>query len=409
MRYSLYDVDSSNARGAGALNAPSASSGLDNQDQTVAFSNTLTLSPRTVNETRAQFAYGDLLALPTDPIGPAVSIAGVASFGTLSSSPTGRLNKMYQVVNNLSHQAGAHALRVGVDFLYNDDRDYVSAVGPRRLHVLVAREFPQPAPTTTPASPRRLARRSSRRRTPTSAFTRRTSGERRSNLTLNLGVRYDLQFLETITTDTNNVSPRIGLRLDAVCLAEHHRARQRRVCSTTVCRCGRLRTRILSAGNTTDLANLRQIGVSLSPTQAGAPVFPNILGSVVPTVTLVNLTTMNPDMQNAYSTQASVEVERQLGERNTVSVGYQYVRGSDLIISINQNVPSCVASGTNNGCRPNSDYANNSQYSPVAESNYHGLHVSSHPAASRVGLLSRQLHAVEVDEQRRRELLQLAN
>ena len=28
---------------------------------------------------------------------------------------------MYQVVNNLSHQAGAHALRVGVDFLYNDD------------------------------------------------------------------------------------------------------------------------------------------------------------------------------------------------------------------------------------------------------------------------------------------------
>ena len=28
---------------------------------------------------------------------------------------------MFQVVNNLSHQAGAHALRVGVDFLYNDD------------------------------------------------------------------------------------------------------------------------------------------------------------------------------------------------------------------------------------------------------------------------------------------------
>jgi hypothetical protein len=38
VRYSLYDVTSSNARGAGALSAPSASSGLDNQDQTVAFS-----------------------------------------------------------------------------------------------------------------------------------------------------------------------------------------------------------------------------------------------------------------------------------------------------------------------------------------------------------------------------------
>ena len=133
---------------------------------------------------------------------------------------------------------------------------------------------------------------------------------------------------------------------------------------------------LLSAGNTTDLANLRQIGVSLSPTQAGAPVFPNILPGVVPTVTLVNLTTMQADMKNAYSQQASVEIERQIGDRNTVSVGYQYVRGRDLIMAVNQNVPSCVASGTNNGCRPNPDYANNNQYSPVAASNYHGLHVS---------------------------------
>jgi hypothetical protein len=43
---------------------------------------------------------------------------------------------------------------------------------------------------------------------------------------------------------------------------------------------------------------------------------------------------------------------------------------------VNQNVPSCVASGTNNGCRPNPSYANNSQYSSVADSSYHGLHLS---------------------------------
>ena len=56
---------------------------------------------------------------------------------------------------------------------------------------------------------------------------------------------------------------------------------------------------LLSAGNTTDLTNLRQIGVSLSPTQAGAPVFPNILNAVVPSVTLPNLTTMDRNLQNA--------------------------------------------------------------------------------------------------------------
>ena len=31
-----------------------------------------------------------------------------------------------------------------------------------------------------------------------------------SSLTLNAGLRYDLQFLETVDTDSNNVSPRLG-------------------------------------------------------------------------------------------------------------------------------------------------------------------------------------------------------
>src|SRR5207248_7138379 len=116
--------------------------------------------------------------------------------------------------------------------------------------------------------------------------------------------------------------------------------------------------------------------ISLSPTQAGAPVFPNILAAPIASVTLANLTTMNPEMQNAYSRQAAVEVEQRIGERTTVSAGYQYVRGANLIVSVNQNVPSCVASGTNNGCRPVATYANNSQYSPFASSTYHGLHLS---------------------------------
>jgi hypothetical protein len=93
-------------------------------------------------------------------------------------------------------------------------------------------------------------------------------------------------------------------------------------------------------------------------------------------VTLPNLTTMDRQMQNARSTQASVEIEHQLGERTTVSAGYVFLKGSDLIISINQNVPTCVASGTNNGCRPNAAYGNNSRYSSEARSRYHGLHVS---------------------------------
>jgi hypothetical protein len=142
---------------------------------------------------------------------------------------------------------------------------------------------------------------------------------------------------------------------------------------------------LLSAANTTDLDQLRQTSVTLSPTQTGAPSFPNILNAVVPSVTLPSLTTMDRHLQNAYSRQASVEVEHQIGDRSTVSVGYQYLRGVGLLMSVNQNVPRCAAFGTNNGCRPNPNYANNSQYSAVGDSNYHGLHVSFMQRPSRWG------------------------
>jgi hypothetical protein len=90
----------------------------------------------------------------------------------------------------------------------------------------------------------------------------------------------------------------------------------------------------------------------------------------------VDFTTMNANLQNGNSKQASVEMERSLGAGRTVSLGYQYMRGDALLMQVNQNVPTCVAAGTNNGCRPNAAYRNNNQYSSAGESNYHGLHAS---------------------------------
>ena len=381
IRYSLYDVAAENSRGAGGLNAPSASSRLDNLDQTIALSNTLTLSPRTVLETRAQFADSDLQAPATDQIGPAVSIAGVASFGTSSSSPTRRVNRLYQVVNNLSHQAGAHAVRAGVDFLYNDDR--ITFPRARRgsytfssLANFLAGVYNNGGFTQT------FGASEVSQTNPNLGVYLQDEWKLTPRITLNLGLRYDLQFLETINTDTNNVSPRVGVAWSPF---DSRRTLIRGSAGLFFDRVPlrALANALLSAGNTTDLGNLRQIGVSLSPTQVGAPSFPNVLSDVVRSVTPVNLTTMDRNLQSAYSRQASVEVEQQLGARATIGVGYQYLRGLNLLMSINQNVPTCVASGTNNGCRPNPNYANNSQYSAAGESNYHGLHVSfaQRPAA----------------------------
>jgi len=91
---------------------------------------------------------------------------------------------------------------------------------------------------------------------------------------------------------------------------------------------------------------------------------------------LFNFSTMNPNMKNAYAEQGSFEIEQQVGKIGSLSVGYQHLRGLHLIISVNQNVPSCTAVGTNNGCRPNPNYGNDSQYSSLADSHYDGLHLS---------------------------------
>jgi len=374
VRYSLYDVNARNSRGAGALSAPTASSDLDNKDQTVAVSNTVTLSPRTVNETRGQFTYSDLKAPPSDLIGPAVSISGVASFGTSSGSPTGRVNRLYEIVDNLSYQAGAHALRVGTDFLYNSSRiTYPRSIrgsyGFSSLNNFLSGLYNNSGFTQT------FGNSVISQNNPNIGFYAQDEWKVNRSLTVNAGMRYDLQFLEAISADRNNFSPRIGFAWSPF------NSRRTVVRGSYGLFYDRVPLRalanaLLSAGNTTDLANLSQTSLSLSPTQAGAPVFPNILSAPVPAVTLVNLTTMNRQMQNAYSQQTSLEIEQQIGERGTLSVGYQNLRGLHLIISVNQNVPTCVASGSNNGCRPNPNYANNGQYSSLADSNYNALHVA---------------------------------
>ena len=373
LRYNLYRVTADNSRGAGALNATTASAGLDDVDHSFAIGNTWTLSPKTVNETRFQFAHGDLEAPPTDPIGPAVSILGVASFGTLSGSPTRRLNGLYQLVDNLSHQAGAHALRAGVDFVFNDDTITFprSVRGSYSFSSLAnfltgnysgfTQTFGNPVVSQT---------------NPNMGIYAQDEWRVRPGLTLNVGLRYDLQFLDTIETDTNNVSPRVGF-------AWSPSGSQRLVVRGNAglffdrIPLRAVANAILSAENSTNLNDLHQPSVSgLIPTQDGAPVFPNILPARILTTTLVDFTTMDAHVQNAYSKQASLEIERLLGGGRTVDVGYQYVSGSNLLMSVNQNVATCVAAATNNGCRPNATYRNNNQYSSVGQSNYHGLHVS---------------------------------
>jgi hypothetical protein len=384
LRYTDYEVSSRNSRGAGGLNASSASAGLDNADHTIAFGNIAVLTPRIVNETRAQYTHSRLDAPPTDPTGPAVSISGVATFGTLSGSPTGRFNDLYEAADNISYQAGVHALRAGFSFLRNS----TSITYPRAvrgsysfssLANFLAGTYNNSGFTQTFGVSQVV------QTNPNLGVYAQDEWKLTPRFVLNFGVRYDLQFLETIRTDTNNISPRAGF---AWTPSPSRRTVIRGSFGLYYDRVPlrALANAILSAGNSANPANLRQLSTSLSTGQAGAPVFPNILGSLtLPPGILFNLTTMDRRMQNAYSEQGNLEIEHQLGEHAGVSIGYQHLRGLHLIAAVNQNAPACVAAGTNNGCRPNPAYGNNSRYSPIGDSRYDGLHVSFVQRPSRWG------------------------
>jgi hypothetical protein len=382
LRYSLYTVDSQNSRGAGGLNAITAAAALHNVDNTIAASNIATLSPRTVNETRAQYTHSDLTAPPNDPIGPAVSISGIASFGTLSVSPQRRLNNLYEAVDNLSHQAGAHSLRVGADFLYNDleitfPQSARGAYAFSSLPNFLAGNYNNSGFTQSFGNP------VVNQGNPNIGLYAQDEWRLSPSFTLNAGIRYDLQFLKAISTDTNNFSPRggfawspstngrtlvrgsVGLFYDRIPLRALSNALQ-------------------SSGNTTNITPQTFVTLSLSPTQAGAPPFPSTI-STLPSGVLANFTTMDPRMQNAYSLQTTVQVEQQLSNQSTLGISYQHVRGLHLIASVNQNTPTCIAAGTNNGCRPNSSYGNNRQYRGAADSYYDGLSVSFVQRPSRWG------------------------
>jgi hypothetical protein len=379
-RYSLYEVDSQNSRGVGGLSAISAAAALHDLDQTIAVSNIFTLSPQTVNETRGQFTRSNLTALPNDATGPAVSISGVASFGTLSASPTGRLDKLYEIVDNLSHQAGNHSLRVGADFLFND----LSITFPMSNHGsysfsslnnFLNGTYNNSGYTQSFGSP------FVPQTNPNLGVYAQDEWKISPSLTLNAGLRYDLQFLKSIATDTNNISPRFGFAWSPY--------------RTTIVRGSfglfydrvplrPLSNALQSSNNTTNIDSSTFVTVSVSPTQTGAPTFPHIL-TALPTGVLVNFTTMDPRIQNAYSEQASLEVQQQLSASSTLSISYEHLRGLHLLASINQNAPTCIATGTNNGCRPNAAYGNNKQYQSAGDSYYDGLSVSFQQKPTRWG------------------------
>ncbi|WP_446742838.1 carboxypeptidase regulatory-like domain-containing protein [Silvibacterium acidisoli] len=377
VRYSLYHVSSNNSRGVGGISYTSAAAGLDDLDQTIAASNIFMVSSATVNETRGQFTNSDLKAPANDPVGPAVSISGVANFGTLSASPTARYDRLYELVDNLSHEYRAHSFRVGADFLFNDLKiTFPQSIRGSYAFSSLANFEHGIYSTFTQSFGNYIVPQTN----PNIGFYGQDQWKLSPSFTVNAGLRYDLQFLKTIETDKNNISPRVGF------------AWAPGANRTTVVRGNfglfydRVPLRALSNalesdGNTTALDNNTFTTIALNYGQASAPVFPNIntgyTATTIPANLRISLTTMDPHIQNAYAEQVGLEVDQKLTATSDLAISYQHLRGMHLLVSINKNTPTCSSAvDPVNLCRPIAAYANNKQYDSAADSYYDGLSVS---------------------------------
>ncbi|HEY7786191.1 MAG TPA: carboxypeptidase regulatory-like domain-containing protein [Pyrinomonadaceae bacterium] len=364
-RYSLYEIDSINARNVGGLNAISRGTALRNRDQTVAINAVTTLSSKTINETRLQFTRSRLGAPVNDDVGPAVNVSGVANFGVATFSPTARDLDTIEAVNAVSTQRGEHTPKVGGNFLLN--RVNINFPGSIQgvytfssLANFIAKRYTvfQQAFGATEQF----------QSNPNVGLFVQDEWRPRRGLTINLGLRYDAQFLpDPITTDANNLAPRMGLAFAPGSGKNVFRA-------SFGIYFDRLPLRATSNALQRDGSKYRVAVLSFG--QPGAPVFPATLNSF-PDDLLTSITTIDPNIVNNYSQQASLQFERELSQSTSLSLGFIHTRGIHLILSRNMNVPRFPASaGVLNLGRPDPRFANISRFESSGDSYYNAMTVS---------------------------------
>ncbi len=372
-RYSLYHINAVNSRTVGGLNAVSRGSGLKDTDQTVQVSNVTTFSSRTLNEARVQYTNSRLDQPVNDTVGPAVGIGGVANFGTATFSPLGRDINLFEAVDNVSTTRGSHSLKAGVDFLYNR----INILFPGAVqgvynfsslnnflignYVSYQQAFGVPEQAQS---------------NPNFGVFVQDEWRLRPDFTVNAGLRYDAQFLPApIQTDSDNFSPRLGIV---------YAPGDRKTVIRTSFGLYYDRIPLRATSNALQRDGSKFIVAQLSPTQPGAPVFPNVLAVQPSTLaTKPNITRIDPEIESSYSQQANLQVERELPGNTVASVGYLYLRARHLILSRNVNVPRFPASaGIPNLGRPDPNWGNISRFESSGNSSYDGLVISVNQRAT---------------------------
>jgi hypothetical protein len=351
-----------------------------------------TLSPSMVNEFRFAIPKRYQRQVAFDGTGPqpAITISGVANFGGSDQTGVVFTEKTPQWSDNLSYTRGTHTYKVGVDLRYVLDNqtsnqfakytfgsiaDYLAAKNGTnpKSYSTYGQTFGNPAVIYS------------------SLFTGmyvQDDWKVRPHLTVTYGVRYDIYKIPTADTrslfatsqkfnvDKNNFAPRIGI-------AYGFGANPK-----TVVRANYGIFYDAPATNVYFNALLNNgapqiFTMNTGPTTAFAPAFPTVLTALPSGFNLPvqDVFTVSPNFRTLYTSNANVQITRQLADNLKLDVSYLFTKGTHLPVYRNINaVPtgSFLADG-----RPivkagavSTQFNNIFDAESIGNSNYNGLNVT---------------------------------
>jgi hypothetical protein len=343
-------------------------------DSTVLANWTHTFSPALINEARAQFSYYNPLTATNDPFGPALEIAGFGFFNRDRFLPNEAITRRVDLNEAVTWNKGTHTLKAGAQVLlrgqHADSKTFFSG---RFTFGTLPGAFVSPAlasTTITALQAFNLGLAQSYQQGfgdpvvsalyPLYAGYLQDNWHARRNLTLNLGVRYEVdQRKSPLPTSKNNWGPRAGFAWDPFrdgktsirggyglyysvidyqidyvvnALNEINGYRQIAQVLTTL----NATNPLVKNGPINIFTTLRNRGIIGIPTPqrpilaSDLAQFGILVSQTGPRPPLTVLFRADPHYKNPYAQQASFGIDRQIAGGLTASLSYVYVRGVHL-------------------------------------------------------------------------------
>ncbi|HET7619012.1 MAG TPA: TonB-dependent receptor [Vicinamibacterales bacterium] len=357
-RYIHFENDSPNNIGGG-LNSTQVSTDFLDSMNSVAGQVVSTFGANRLNELRVQFAnrHQSRTASDLSGTGPNITISGVANFGGPNSGTADAgfdfKQNIWQVVDNFTYIRGNHSFKTGFDGQFIHDSRTASLFDaytfPSIDAYLAAKSGANPFAYTNFSQ--LLGDPNFSMDTKLYSLFVQDDWRISPDLKALYGVRYDVYdypaadpnspFIDnrSFNTDTNNWGPRLG-----VSWTPFDDKRQVIRAST-----GIMFDQPLLAAYERAFQNSgapSQFSVALNPTSAGAPAFPGNLSNTPPGFALPtqSISAVDPDFDVARTVQSNIQYERGVGRDYAASIGFVYVRGSNLPVINDINLINPVGS-----------------------------------------------------------------